>query len=303
MPSSITSMTNHSKGVLITALGVLLIIPDSLLIRLIDADLMTVVFWRALFTCLTMFVWVLVTHRGATFSVLRTMGQAGIWYAVFLGFGTTLFGVSIQLTSVANTVFILSTTPIFSAIISRVFLGEQISLRMVWTIALCIAGVAVIAFGSLVENLEGTTSNTALWGDLCAVGAAFGLASAFTVARSRPDVSMVPAVGIGYFIVVLVSFPFAEPASIGGADWIYAVLLGCVFLPLGMGLMSLGPRYISSAEVSLLLLLETILAPILVWAVLDEFPGFYALVGGAMVLGVLIVSNLLVLRKTTLSQI
>lgn len=295
-------MTNHSKGVLITALGVLLIIPDSLLIRLIDADLMTVVFWRALFTSLTMFVWMLVVHRGATFSVLRTMGKAGIWYAVFLGFGTTLFGVSIQLTSVANTVFILSTTPVFSAIISRVFLGERISLRMVWTIALCIAGVAVIAFGSLVENLEGTSSNTALWGDLCAFGSAFGLASAFTVARSRPDVSMVPAVGIGYFIVVLVSLPFAEPASISGADWIYAVLLGCVFLPLGMGLMSLGPRYISSAEVSLLLLLETILAPILVWFVLDEFPGFYALVGGAMVLSVLIVSNLLVLRKTTLSQ-
>lgn len=302
MPFAITSMSNHSKGVLITALGVLFIVPDSLLIRLIDADLMTVVFWRAVFTSVTMCVWTLAAHRGATFSVLHGMGKAGIGYAIFLGFGTMLFGVSIQLTSVANTVFILSTTPVFSAVISRVFLGERISQRMVWTIALCIVGVAVIAFGSLMENAEGTSSSTQLLGDLCAVGSAFGLASAFTVARSRPDVSMVPAVGLGYFIIVFVSLPFAEPASINGASWIYAILLGCIFLPLGMGLMSLGPRYIPSAEVSLLLLLETILAPILVWAVLDEFPGFYALVGGVIVLGVLIVSNLLALRKTTLSQ-
>lgn len=302
MPFATTSMSNRSKGVLITSLGVLFIVPDSLLIRLIDADLMTVVFWRAMFTFLTIFAWIFAVHRSNTFDVLRGLGKAGIGYAVFLGFGTTFFGISIQLTSVANTVFILSATPVFAAIISRIFLGERISKRMVWTIGLCILGIAVIAFGSLLANAEGTSKNTAIWGDLCAVGSALGLASALTVARSRPDISMVPAVGIAYLIVVLASLPFAEPTSISGASWIYAILLGCVFLPLGMGLMSLGPRFISSAEVSLLLLLETILAPILVWAVLDEFPGFYALVGGAMVLGVLIVSNLLVLRKTPLSQ-
>ena len=59
----------------------------------------------------------------------------------------------------------------------------------------------------------------------------------------------------------------------------------------------LGPRYLSSAEVALLILLESVLAPLLVWAVVGEDPGRWALVGGAVVIGALLVSNLIALRR------
>ena len=134
------------------------------------------------------------------------------------------------------------------------------------------------------------------------MGAALGLAIAFTIGRSAKHMSMVPAVGVAYLISTVVVLPFAEPTSLSGMSWVYALLLGCIFVPIGTGLMALGPRYISSAEVSLLLLLESIFAPILIWIVLGEFPGNYALVGGAIVLGVLIASNLLSLRKSRAIQ-
>lgn len=57
-------------------------------------------------------------------------------------------------------------------------------------------------------------------------------------------------------------------------------------------LLTLGPRYISAAEVSLLILLESVLAPLLVWAAIGEDPGPWALVGGSVVIGALLLSNL-----------
>ncbi len=72
---------------------------------------------------------------------------------------------------------------------------------------------------------------------------------------------------------------------------------GGFFIVMSMTLLSIGPRYIASAEVALLVLLESVLAPLLVWAVLGEFPGEWVLAGGAVVLGALLVSNLVVLRR------
>ena len=69
------------------------------------------------------------------------------------------------------------------------------------------------------------------------------------------------------------------------------------FIAAATCLLTLGPRYISSAEVSLLILLESVLAPILVWFVIGEDPGVWALIGGAVVVGALLVSNLVALRR------
>ena len=70
-----------------------------------------------------------------------------------------------------------------------------------------------------------------------------------------------------------------------------------------MALLAIGPRFITSAEVSLLILLESILAPLLAWAVIDEHPGAYALAGGAIVVGALLVSNLVALRRNRIRSL
>ncbi len=287
-------MNDQTKGVLLTSLGVLAIVPDTLLIRLMDTDVLTVVFWRAIFSAAAIMLGVFFFYRGKTLQTIKELGKFGFLYALFMGLGTLLFVSAAQLTSVANTVFIVSISPVFAAIVSRVFLGEQISTRMVWTIGLSLVGIAIIAYGSI----DGTSS--AIWGDLCAFGAAFSLAIAFTAARAGRSVSMVPAAGLAYVMTTFAVLPFVNPsAGLAAESWIYALLLGCVFVPIGTSLMALGARYIPSAEVSLLLLLEAVLAPLLVWAVLDEFPGDLTLIGGAIVLGVLATSNFIALHRST----
>ena len=213
----------------------------------------------------------------APFRALRRAGWAAAIYVGGVACAGIGFVLAVRLTSVANVVFILASLPVFAAIYSRVFLAEPISRRMFFTIAAVLAGLAVIAFGS------GETENASLAGDLVALGISAIFAGALTAARHAKAVSMVPAVAMGYLIATLALLPFAEPAAMPATEW-PAMLLYALFMAASAGLIALGPRYISSAEVGLLVLLESVLAPLLVWAVLGENPGIFALIGGAVVI-------------------
>ncbi len=106
---------------------------------------------------------------------------------------------------------------------------------------------------------------------------------------------------MGAVIAALVLLPFTEPLSVPAAQ-VPRVCAHGLFILGSAVLLALGPRYISSAEVGLLVLLETALAPLLVWLVVGERPGAYALAGGAIVLGALLISNLLALRREVRSR-
>ena len=96
--------------------------------------------------------------------------------------------------------------------------------------------------------------------------------------------------------------PFAEPVVIFSGYTPTFVLYG-LFIGTGACLMSLGPRYLPSAEVSLLILLESVLAPLLVWAWIGEHPSQWALARGVIVIGALLVSNLIALRRLHYSSV
>jgi drug/metabolite transporter (DMT)-like permease len=83
---------------------------------------------------------------------------------------------------------------------------------------------------------------------------------------------------------------------ISQADFGYLLLMGLYVVPVGSALMFIGPRYISAAEVGLLLLLESILGPLWVWLVFAEQPGVHTLVGGAIVLSTLALNTVWALR-------
>lgn len=283
-------MTDQLKGLLITFFGVLCVVPDSLFVRLIDAPALTIAFWRlfmvGLIICLGLLAW----QGTGPFRAWWRTGWAGLIYMVALGSSGVMFVMAVSLTSVANVVFIIASLPVFAALFSRVFLKEPISPRMYLTMAAVIPGLAVIAYGS------GETQNAALAGDLLALGTSAIFAAGLTVARQARRVSMVPGVAIGYLLAGIVILPWAQPLSMPldqaplVAAHVGTIAFSSVFL-------ALGPRYITSAEVGLLVLLESVLAPLLAWGFLAEDPGGYALVGGALVIGALFVSNLVVLTR------
>ena len=146
-------------------------------------------------------------------------------------------------------------------------------------------GSALIAFGS------GETEGASLKGDLIAVGIVIVFSIGLTVARKLRPVSVVPAIPAGMLGAALVLFPFATPLSVPADDWIWVALHGGFFVTVSTALLATGPRFLPSAEVALLLLVESVLAPVLAWVVVGEDPGKWALIGGAVVIGALAVSN------------
>lgn len=283
-------MDTQLKGLVITFFGVLFVVPDSLFVRLIDADALTIAFWRLLLAGGGTALFLLVTQGLTPFRAVVQTGRYGLIYVLGLGWSGLMFVLAVSLTSVANVVFIIASLPVFAAIFSRIFLAEPFSQRTMLTIAAVVPGLAVIAYGS------GETENASLAGDLLALSVSATYAAALTAARQARPTSMVPGMTMGYLLAALVIAPFAMPLSMPVSQ-VPLVLGHAGFILISSVLLALGPRYITSAEVGLLVLLETIFAPLLAWAVVGENPGTYTLIGGGIVIAALFVSNLVVLLR------
>ncbi|KIN65329.1 Transmembrane protein [Sulfitobacter noctilucae] len=283
-------MSDQVKGLLITFFGVLFVVPDSLFVRLIDADALTVAFWRLLLSGGLTATWVLVTGGTAPFRAVLRTGRYGLIYMIGVGASGVLFVLAVSLTSVANVVFIIASLPIFAAIFSRVFLFEPFSRRTLLTIAAVVPGLAIIAYGS------GETDHASLAGDLLALGVSALFAAALTAARHARATSMVPGVAMGCLLAALCILPFTQPFSVP-PEQAPLVLAHGGFILFSSVLLAIGPRFITSAEVGLLVLLESVFAPLLAWAVIGENPGSYAVVGGSIVIGALFISNLVLLMR------
>ncbi|GAA6178202.1 DMT family transporter [Sulfitobacter pacificus] len=283
-------MSDQAKGLLITLFGVLFVVPDSLFVRLIAADALTIAFWRLLLAGGLSALWILLTAGTDPFRAVLRSGRYGVIYMIGVGASGVLFVVAVSLTSVANVVFIIASLPIFASILSRVFLSEPFGVRTWLTIAAVVPGLAIIAYGS------GETQNASLTGDLLALSVSALFAAALTAARRVRNVSMVPGVAMAYILAACLIAPFADPLSMP-LDQAPLVLGHAGVILASSVLLAIGPRFITSAEVGLLVLLETVLAPLLAWAVVGENPGAYALLGGGIVIGALVVSNLVLLLR------
>ena len=283
-------MNDQTRGVLLTIIGVLFIVPDSLFIRLLSADVYTIIFWRGFCSGILILAGLVAYHRSNVLNVFRNIGTNAMWYGFFLAISGPMFAMSVNLTAVSNTVFIIATMPVFSAISSWFLIGEHISRLMVWTICFALCGIAFIAFGSAQDVA------TSVWGDLLAVGCAASFGTALTFARRSKASSMIPVTPFALIASSMFFLPFATPLVFNGID-APLVLVHNLMIATSTCLLAVSPRYITSAEVALLILGESILAPILVWAVIGENPGDWALVGGAIVLVTLFVSNIIALRR------
>lgn len=279
-------MSDRSKGLLISAAGVLVITPDGLLTRLVEADSWTLIFWRGLLSSIGVCLILLFLYRGEAWQKVRAIGRGGLFVALSMSLGSISFVYSITHTAVANTLFIVSTAPVFAALIGRFFLKEALLLRTWVVIAVVLSGIGIIALGN------GADPGSTL-GNLAALVTAVLAAGSFSLIRNFRERSMVPAAALAGLLSVLWVVPLARPLSLTPAETPVIVVMGLVMLPLAFALMYIGPRYVPAAEVSLMVLLEAILGPFWVWLVLREDPGIYTLIGGAIVLVALAVNALL----------
>lgn len=245
-----------------------------------------VVFWRSCFSFLFLALWVGVTHGRASLIELRQAGLVGIVSGILFATMITFFLLALTLTTVANTQAIVCLSPFTAALSAWMLMRERLSIRT-W---IAMAG-ALIGIGLMFVESFGTGR---MIGNLVAlfVPIAYGINVAI-LRKSHAQADMVLAVLIGSFISALATLPLAWPLQASGHDLSLLALMGVLQLAIGCILFVRATPHLTAAEISLIGLLESILAPLWVWWGVGERPSNLALIGGVIVIASLVLNEVL----------
>lgn len=277
-------LSNQLRGTLLMVLAVFVLSPDALLISLISADTWLVIFWRGLITVMTLTTVLVVRYRLKTFDALTRVGIPGVAAGVFFAISTISFVFSVRLTTAANTLVIIAAMPLFAAVLSKVFLRDAVEKRTWMAVIAGLVGIVLVFKGSLKVGHP--------LGDLLALVTALLMASNFVIIRKHQHVDMIPAVLLSGMITTVFTAFLCQPLSVGRSDFLLLAVMGTVVLPVPLALMTIGPKLIPAAEVSLIMLLETFLGPFWVWLALGERPANETFLGGGILVATLVVHAL-----------
>ena len=281
-------------GLTLAIFGALLLTPDTLFMRLSQLDGFNMLLWRGGLSGLAYFmIWLWM--RGPR-------DLSNIWtrnFAIIVACQTgnaALFSLAIALAPVIVVLIGVATVPIFAALLSRLLLGEALSMRTLITAAMVFLGLFISVLGSDDGHLM--LDLTTLIGAGLGLGVAFSLAMNFTIIRKDTDVPFVLAIAVGAIVAAGLAAIFATTLAWPPLPQMAAIALTGIFiLPLSFVTLSYAARFVPSSTVSLIMLLETVLGPLWVWWGIGEAPSAMMLIGGGIVLTCLSVFLILEGRK------
>ncbi len=283
------SLSNNARGILLAGGGVLILSPDSLLIRLIDIDLWTLMFWRGLFMGLSLLLLNFSLNHSAPLRAFKQLDKYAWAIAVLMTISSIFFVSSIQTTSVAHTLIIVGSVPVVAAVLGIVFLRERVSGNSWMTIAIVVTGLVFVVYDNAKSNVLG---------DLYALVTSFLLAANFILARLTSVKNMIAVMSLGGFLIALASLPLASFDGITAQQLWLCMLVGTL-VGGSFSLITLAPRYIPAAEVAVFMPLETVFGSLLVWWFLGENPGVISLVAGAVIIGAIMLNSYFQISKAS----
>jgi drug/metabolite transporter (DMT)-like permease len=182
---------------------------------------------------------------------------------------------------VADVLFGAATVPVFSAIAAYLLAGETTG-RATWiTIAMVLVGIGIAVFS---DGSNGVGLNvTSLIGASAGLGVAMAFAISFVTLRIHRSLAILPTLGLGALLTGCLGLVITGPEVIFEGNVWAITISGALLLPISFFAISLATRHTHPSNVSLLLLLETILGPAWVWYGIGERPTPQMIFGGAIV--------------------
>ena len=284
------NLSDQKKGSLLAFIAVMFITPDSLFIRLSNVDTWGLVFYRGLIPFLSVFFVMLFIYKLDFFKMLFTSGYHGLIYVSTFSITNVTFVVSIQNTNVANTLVMIATAPMLSAILGAIFLKEPPD-KKTW-ISIIITFLAIIYIFSDSFKLGN------FYGDVLGFITAIGLAVGAVTIRSGKTKNLVPAAVVGKLFVATFALFFIESFVLIDQDLIIVPLMCILCVAIPFVLVTIAPRFIPAAEVNLFFLLETIIGPIWVWLIIKEQPSVETLQGGVVIIATIAIHSFLKLKNS-----
>ena len=284
------NLSDQQKGSLLAFVAVMFITPDSLFIRLSNVDTWGLVFYRGIIPFFTVFIGMLLIYKSNFFKMLFSSGYHGLIYISTFSITNITFVVSIQNTNVANTLVMIATAPMLSAILGAIFLKEPPDKKTWISIIVTFLAIIYIFFDSIkLGNF---------YGDILGFITAIGLAVGAVTIRSAKSKNLVPAAVVGKLFVATFALFFIESFVLEDKDLIIVPLMCILCVAIPFVLVTIAPRFIPAAEVNLFFLLETIIGPIWVWLIIKEQPSIETLQGGIVIITTIAIHSFLKLKNS-----
>ena len=262
---------------------------ESLFIKLTTISSFVFSFYIGIFMFISMGITLLIKEKKSLKDVTKNSFPILVMCAVLMGSSNVFFITAIKTTTVANVVIIFGTSALFSALFAYLFYKEKVGKNIFYASFFMFVGLFII-FNDKLE-IGG------LKGNIFALISTIFFAIAFVFLSRYKDINRVALTAVSGLVLAFLSFLLAQNLEVDLYNLIIVAIMGLLITPFSRVMMSNGTRYISASEVSLLMIIETIMAPIWVWIFLKEIPSSNTLVGGTLILLTLVVNSIYTMKK------
>ena len=271
-------------GYILCLLGGFFLSWGGLIIRSFETqDMWQILLIRSFFFVITLIIFLVLTYGKNTTEIVKRSGFPAIVAGLFLSLSFVAYIAAMSMTTVANVVFIISTQTIFLAIFGYLFLKEKISLKGFIAIFLALIGMIVMVGNSI---NQGT-----LLGNVISFAIPINFTILVMIIRKFPELDMIPAIFYSGIFSGIYGLFLSSSLTFSMNDIIMGFLLGVPQLAFGFICVTIGTKTTQALTVGLLMLLETIFAPIWVWIFLNEVPPSSVLIGGLIIISAVVLKS------------
>ena len=275
-----------SYGNFLALIGVLILTPDTMVMRFSNLDRWPLMGWRGVLMGITLLIfWRLFQFSNTEKKISSIYSWQGIIVIFAFGINSVTFTLGIQETSVMVVLTAVATLRVFAAFLSVFLMNESQGWGGWLTIIASMVGVLIVVSDG--NNAVGQPEGSTLLGAIYGCITASGLALAFTMVRKYRELEVIPAAAIGSLISGIFGFLLSAEGSIFTAPVWTILTMGVLILPVSFGLISIAPRYTTSSLVSLVMLLEMVIGPFWVWIAIGERPSITMILGAFLVITVI----------------
>lgn len=261
-------------GIIMTILAATLWSTGGLFIKLLPLDAFSILFYRSFYAAVIF----IIIFRKSLFRFNKLSLVSILFYAPLL----IAFVTSTKLTTAANAIFLQYTAPAVVLLLEPYFIRTKLTKINIFTVVVCFAGMCLF----FVEQFSQPDNWLGIW---IAFFNGLILAGFLIIQKMNKPEFLPGAVFLGNIVVCLITLPwFIENPFPTFQENNYLMILGFGQLGLGFALFLFGQKYLPAIESSLISMLEPLLNPVWVFIGYGENPGYWAMVGGLVIIAALI---------------